>query len=355
MDQGKFDSARYSLDYYTKLAKNPALRQASTIVPYYNFRLDSLMGHYLTAINFYERFKTASDSNLAATRSRQLAQYSALYEADQKDRSIRSLKDQADVQANRLRQQVLLGRMTIGGIVLLMVLVSLLYYAYRVKQRSNRLLETQRLEIDQKNQRLERLVTEKEYLVTEIHHRVKNNLSLISSLLESQGAYLQNEALFEIKKSQHRVQAISLIHQKLYLDEKGTDIDMSVYLGEIIRDLRDSFVTNEDLRFHLDLDPIHLDVSQAVPIGLIVNEAVTNALKYAFPDSGPGRIEVALKRRLAGDYKLRIADNGVGLPEDYNAGQTKSLGMSLIEGLSRTMEADLRIKAHPGTTIEVVL
>jgi two-component system, sensor histidine kinase PdtaS len=331
------------------------LRQASTIVPYYNFRLDSLMGHYLSAINFYERYKTASDSNLAATRSRQLAQYSALYEADQKDRSIRSLKDQADVQANRLRQQVLLGRMTIGGIALLLVLVSLLYYAYRVKQRSNRQLEAQRLVIDQKNHRLEKLVTEKEYLVAEIHHRVKNNLSLISSLLESQGAYLQNEALFEIKKSQHRVQAISLIHQKLYLDEKGTDIDMSVYLGEIIRDLRDSFVTNESLCFNLDLDPIPLDVSQAVPIGLIVNEAVTNALKYAFPDNGPGRIEVALKRGLSGDYRLRIADNGVGLPEDYHAGQTKSLGMSLIEGLSRSMEADLRIRSHPGTTIEIML
>ena len=361
MDQGKFDSGRYYLDYYTELGKKYKWAQASLATPLNCFRLDSLSGHYLDAIRYYERYKSVSDSILAVARSRQLAQYSALYETDQKERSIQQLKQQADVQAGRLRQEVFLRRVTIGGVALLLVLVSVLYYAYRVTRRSNqltlqgnRLLEAQRAEIDQKNQRLERLVTEKEWLVTEIHHRVKNNLYLISSLLESQGAYLQNEALFEIQKSQHRVQAISLIHQKLFLDGQVTDIDMSVYLHEIVSFLRDSFEADDNLVFNLDLDPIHLDVAKAVPLGLIVNEAVTNAVKYSFPRNEAGRIDIALKQELTGEYRLRIADNGVGLPGNYNAGQSKSLGMSLIEGLSRAVQARLRIHSGPGTTIEVV-
>jgi two-component sensor histidine kinase len=232
--------------------------------------------------------------------------------------------------------------------------VSLLYYAYRVKRRSNRLLEAQRKEIDQKNQRLERLVAEKEDLVTEIHHRVKNNLTIISSLLESQSAYLHDEALFEIQKSQHRVQAISMIHQKLFLHGQLTDVEMSTYLWEIVSFLRDSLVTDEDLVFCLDLDPLQLEVSKAVSLGLIVNEAVTNAVKYAFPHNRAGRIDVTLKQGLMGEYSLCITDDGVGLPADFDAGQRNSLGMSLIEGLSRALKAGLHIHSGPGTRIEVV-
>lgn len=353
MAQGRYDTARYYVDYYGRIAKKYKIAQASTVLPLSYFLLDSLSGHYLNAIQFYERYKSASDSDLAVTKSRQLAQYSALYETDQKDRSIQSLKQQADIQASRLLQEVFLRHMTINGVAFLLVLLSLLYYAYRVKRRSNRLLEAQRKEIDRKNQRLQRLVAEKEYLVTEIHHRVKNNLTIISSLLESQSAYLHDEALFEIQKSQHRVAAISLIHQKLFLNGQLTDVEMSTYLWEIVSSLRDSLVSNEDLVFCLDLDPIQLEVSKAVSLGLIVNEAVTNAVKYAFPQNRAGRIDIGLKQGLTGGYSLCITDNGVGLPADYDAGERKSLGMSLIEGLSRAMQAELRIHSGPGTTIEV--
>ena len=359
MDQGIFDSARFFLDYYAAVSKKSKFAPASFVLPYYYFRLDSLSGRYPEAIRNYERYKSASDSILGVTKNRQLAQYSALYETGQKDKSIRLLKQQADEQASRLRQEIFLRRVTIGGVAVLLLLLSLLYYGYRLKQRSNRLLQEQRTVIDQKNERLEKLVAEKELLVTETHHRVKNNLYLISSLLESQGAYLQNEALYEIQKSQHRVQAISLIHQKLFLDGQVTDIDMSVYLREIVGFLRDSLVTDDNLVFDLDLDPIHLDVAKAVPLGLIVNEAVTNAVKYAFPPYASTRhraawIGIALKQGPTGEYHLSVADNGVGLPGVQDGRQQKSLGMSLIEGLSRALQARLHIYSNPGTTIEVV-
>ena len=354
MGQGELDSARYYLDYYASVAIKNKMTQASFYIPYYRFRLDSLSGQYLEAIRQYERYKTASDSIQGATRYQQLAQYNALYESGQKDRSIQQLRQQSDEQASRLRHEVLLRRVTIGGVALLLVVVSLLYYAYRIKQRSNRLLEGQRKEIAQKNQHLERLVTEKESLVTEIHHRVKNNLSLICSLLESQSSYLHDEALCAIQTSQHRVEAISLIHQKLLLDGQLADVEMSGYLADIVSSLRDGIVTNEDIVFYLNLDPIQLDVSQAVSVGVIVNEAVTNAVKYAFPYNGAGRIDIIFKQRLTGEIVLCVTDNGVGLPNNYEAGRSKSLGMGLIEGLSRALQAGLHIHSCPGTAIEVV-
>ena len=354
MDQGVLDSARYYLDYFATVAMKNKMTQAFFYVPYYQFQLDSLSGNYLEAIRQYERYKSASDSIQGATKYQQLAQYSALYESGQKDRSIQQLRQEAEVQTSRLRQEVFLRRVTIGGVALLLLLVSLLYYAYRIKQRSNRLLEGQRKEIARKNQRLELLVKEKESLVTEIHHRVKNNLSLIGSLLESQSAYLQDEALFAVQTSQHRVEAISLIHQKLLLDGQLADVEMSGYLTDIVSSLRDGVVTNEDIVFYLNFDPIQLDVSQAVSVGVIVNEAVTNAVKYAFPHNGTGRIDIVFKQRIGGEIVLCVTDNGVGLPNNYEAGRSKSLGMSLIEGLSRALQARLRIHSGPGTTVEVV-
>jgi two-component sensor histidine kinase len=354
MDQGELDSARYYLDYFASVAMKNKMTQASFYTPYYRFRLDSLSGNYLEAIREYERYKFASDSIQGATKYQQLAQYSALYESGQKDQSIQQLRQQADVRESRLRQETFLRRVTVGGVALLLVVVLLLYYAYRIKQRSNLLLQEQRIIINQKNDRLEHLVIEKELLVTEIHHRVKNNLYLITSLLESQSAYLHDEALFAIQTSRHRVEAISIIHQKLLLEGQLADVEMSGYLTDIVSTLRDGLVTNEDIAFCLNLDPIPLDVSQAVSVGLIVNETVTNAIKYAFPPKGAGRIDIALKQRLEGEIVLCISDNGVGLPDNYEAGLSKSLGMGLIEGLSRALQARLRIHSRPGTTIELV-
>ena len=257
------------------------------------------------------------------------------------------------MQQTEIYQDHFIRNLMIAGAGLLLVILGLLFYQYRNKQTTNRIITEKNHFMEQLLEEKEALIADKETLMKEIHHRVKNNLHLISSLLESQSAYLQDEALFAIQKSQHRVQAISLIHQKLYLNEQVTDVEMSIYLREIISYLRDSFVTDENITFNLDLDLIQLDVSQAVPLGLIVNEAVTNAVKYAFPQYKTGRIDIALNRSRGGECHLRIADNGVGLPIGFDSSQNKSLGISLIKGLSRTLQADLRIGSGAGTTIEL--
>jgi two-component sensor histidine kinase len=146
---------------------------------------------------------------------------------------------------------------------------------------------------------------------------------------------------------------MSLIHQKLYGSENVSCIDMSVYVRELVSYLTDSFNIGQRILFELSIEPIELDVSQAVPLGLILNEAITNCIKYAFPDSRHGVIFISLFNVSPGHYSLRISDNGIGIPAHFNNKKAGSLGMSLMEGLSEDLSGSFSIENHNGTTIKI--
>jgi two-component sensor histidine kinase len=210
-------------------------------------------------------------------------------------------------------------------------------------------------EIKHKNQLLQQLLTEKECLLKEIHHRVKNNLQVVMSLLESQADSLQDKAaLSAIQESQHRVQAIVLIHQKLYQTESLARIPMYSYIEGVVAYLSDSYSLYQPIRFEVEVEDIELDVTLAVPLGLIINEAITNAFKYAFPEGRAGTISLRLQRLEQSSYELVIADNGVGLPANYDPSRSRSLGMTLIHGFSRQIGGKLVITSSPGMNISLV-
>jgi two-component system, sensor histidine kinase PdtaS len=348
--KGKYDSGRYYTDYGAELAKKHKSRDYLAQINYNYFCIDSLSGHYVNAIKTYERYKAYADSNLAVAKSKQLAQYSALYETQQKDRSIQELKQQAGVQANRLRQEASLRRMTIGGVAILLALLAVLYYAFRVKQESNWLLRSQRKEIDQKNKRLERLVEEKDWLVKESHHRVKNNLHTVISLLESQAGYLKSDALRAIEISQHRIYAMSLIHQKIYQSEDIKTIDMGAYLREFIDYLSDSFGRPDHILFVTEIESLHFAVAQAVPVALIVNEAVTNSIKYAFPVNRAGGIWVEL-HQVGQRIELLVADNGTGMTADKLGPTYDSFGLKLMRGLAGDLRGSIRFESRDSVPV----
>ena len=159
------------------------------------------------------------------------------------------------------------------------------------------------------------------------------------SLLNSQSAYIENDvALTAIQDSQHRVHAMSLIHQKLYNSENVSSIDMSFYIRELVSYLADSFNTGQRIRFEFGIDPLEMDVSQAVPLGLILNEAITNSIKYAFPDDKEGAIIISLSKTGLHHYLLTISDNGIGMPAHIKNKKSGSLGMSLMAGLSEDLD-----------------
>jgi two-component sensor histidine kinase len=224
-----------------------------------------------------------------------------------------------------------------------------------LKQQTNRELEIKQAEIGQQNVKLRRVIDEKEWLLKEIHHRVKNNLQIVMSLLNSQSAYIDNKpALAAIHDSQHRVHAMSLIHQKLYASENVSCIDMALYIKELTAYLADSFDTGQRIRFTYSITPLEMDVSQAIPLGLILNEAITNSIKYAFPNGREGVINVTISNTLGNQYLLEISDDGIGIPPDSKNKKTGSLGMSLMAGLSEDLEGSFLIENNNGAVIQIL-
>jgi len=325
------------------------------------FKLDSAQGNYLDAIQHFQQFKLLSDSITNENKGRQIAQLQIQYETEKKDQDIQRLTQQGKLQKVLLKQTELTRNVTIGGIILLVLLLGLGFNRYRLKQRSNRILEERQKEIDEKNRSLQQLIgekdgllKEKEWLLKEIHHRVKNNLQIVMSLLNTQSAYLDDGvAMNAIRDSQHRMHSMSLIHQKLYQTDNVSVVDVADYIHELVDYLKDCYDVQNHVRFDLNLEPVQLDVGQAVPLGLILNEAISNAVKYAFRDGRDGLISITVKQQADEYLQLTISDNGAGLPPDFDAHKSGSLGMSLMKGLSSQLNGSFIIENNQGVRIMI--
>ncbi len=241
--------------------------------------------------------------------------------------------------------------LTVSAVMLLIICV-LIYKGYTGKKRSRAIIAKGRAKIHSQNEMLLKLLTEKEWLIREIHHRVKNNLQIVISLLNTQSAYLHNQdALDAIKNSQHRMQTMSLIHQKLYQSDNLSTIEMSVYIRELVEYLSESVGQSGSVKISFDVSPVRLDVSQAIPLGLIINEAISNSIKYAFKEQASGQINVLLRREHDDTYLMCISDNGIGLADNFDPYNTSSLGMSLMQGLAQQMDGEFMLSNKGGLRI----
>jgi two-component sensor histidine kinase len=239
-------------------------------------------------------------------------------------------------------------KVTLAGIFVMLIITGLVYSQYRNKQRRNK-------EINEKNLALEQLVKDKEWLVKEIHHRVKNNFHIVASLLEIQSSYLKNkEALSAIKESQHRIHSMSIIHQKLYQSETLSTIHMPEYIYELVEYLRESYSIRGNIVFSLQIDNIELNHASAITLGLILNEAITNSIKYAFAKADEGRICISLTHISDSQILLSIADNGRGLPTNFDSRIGTSMGMELLQGLTDDLGGSFSIETNNGTQIKVI-
>ncbi|EKQ53707.1 MAG: PAS domain S-box [Methanobacterium sp. Maddingley MBC34] len=195
---------------------------------------------------------------------------------------------------------------------------------------------------------------EKEILLREIHHRVKNNLQIISSLLNLQTQYVEGEETVNVlKESQGRVKAMSMVHEKLYQSPNLKDINFKNYINQLVSDLFYSYgVELGSVEKQINVEELSIGIDTAIPCGLIINELVTNSLKYAFPD-GKGKIIVELKP-IHDKIKLVISDNGIGLPEEVSAGKTETLGLQLVNNLVNQLDGTLKIGRKHGTKFTII-
>lgn len=232
----------------------------------------------------------------------------------------------------------------------------------RVRDRTEALLranENLRTEVNERKLAEEQVrasLREKEVLLKEVHHRVKNSLQIISSLLNLQAHRLTDtQTLQALGDSQARVRSMALIHEKLYQSQSLANIDFGEYVRSLANDLFRSYgSTFRGIQLDVQVDAIALELDQAVSCGLILNELMTNALKYAFPDDRSGTIRVELHSEPEGWFTLRVVDDGVGLPQGFDFKNTRSLGLQLVNSLVRQLDGEIVLEPASGTSIRIV-
>jgi two-component sensor histidine kinase len=229
----------------------------------------------------------------------------------------------------------------------------LLYKSSKALKFSNNEIMAQRGLLNEKHHEIEELLAERDWLLREIHHRVRNNLQIIMGLLNSQSFYLKDEtALSAVRDSKHRIQSLALIHQKMYQDHKLSYISMTAFAYELTEYLRDSF-KSKNITFVMDTDELELNVAQAIPVGLILNEAITNSLKHAFPQNQSGVIKVAIKNMGNSKVSITVNDNGIGSGGGLQNINSGTLGFELMQGLSDDIDGEFSTFTGDGTTVEL--
>jgi len=215
---------------------------------------------------------------------------------------------------------------------------------------------------------IKKSLKDKELLLREIHHRVKNNMQIISSLLNLQRNYVEDEETHNIlHKSQGRVKSMALIHEKLYQTPDLAKINIKNYLESLTMNLFHSYRTNPNIKLNLDVGDIYFNIDTAIPLGLIINELVSNCLKYAFKDQDDGEIFISLHKVDTDElgevneengaeesYLLKVGDDGVGLPEDLHIEHTPTLGLQLVNTLVSHVDGNLKITRNNGTCFQIL-
>ncbi|WP_158288389.1 tetratricopeptide repeat-containing sensor histidine kinase [Mucilaginibacter psychrotolerans] len=363
---GQFHKAAPFLSGLESISKHFTKVQKSTLA-LNKSKVDSASGNYFSALKHFQYHSHLKDTLFNIEKASQLNHLEVSFETKQKQNQIRLLDAQNKTNLARAQKADLARNITAVGILVMLVISGITFNTIRNKIKSNRLLTAKNNEIDRQNSDLQLIVSEKEgllrekevlladkdILLREVHHRVKNNLQIVMSLLSTQLEYLENkEALQAIEESQQRVQAIALIHSKLYKEKRGLSIDMNSYIMDMVEDLTNIFsAATRRIRFKTEIDIINLDVDFAVPVGLILNEAITNAIKYAFDEKG-GEVRISLTK--SGDeqsFLLKISDNGKGFPKDFDLDSVNSLGIVMMKGLSGQIRAEFKIINDEGVTI----
>ena len=190
-------------------------------------------------------------------------------------------------------------------------------------------------------------------MLKEIHHRVKNNMQVISSLLSLQAKGVADSTVKAmLEESRNRVSSMSLVHEKLYQSKDLAYIDFKDYLQSLVAGIANTY-KRHDVVISVDMETVALDVNVGIPCGLIVNELVSNSLKHAFPDGRKGTISLGINKNSEGNYVLFVADNGIGLPGEEDLRNTSTLGLQLVKVLTGQIHGTIEISREEGTRFSI--
>jgi two-component sensor histidine kinase len=211
-------------------------------------------------------------------------------------------------------------------------------------------------DLERNQKRLEQSLADKDVLMREIHHRAKNNLAVISSLLGIQSSRMEDEKSREVfRESQRRVRSMSLIHERLYRSGDMKGLGLSEYIRDLAADLFRTYnVSSSRVRLVTDIPDVALDVDTIIPCGLIVNELISNSLKHAFPAGREGELKLTLERAGEDEYLLVVKDDGRGLPDEFDVNRTGTMGMSIVTSLTNQLNGSIEVGGGPGAEFRVL-
>jgi two-component sensor histidine kinase/Flp pilus assembly protein TadD len=286
------------------------------------------LGDYKSALAYQKKALVIRDSIASVKSDQAMSQLLTQYETKKKEATIAAQKKQ-------ISQQKEIQWLGIGIGLLLIGFIIFGYISYRIRVKRNILLA-------HKN-------AENELLLKEIHHRVKNNLEVVSSLLALQSAQINDpDTKNAMQESQNRVQSIGIVHQKLYQGKNLGAIEMKDYFLNLSENILDSFGAEERVKIELAMEKLNVDIDTAVPLGLIVNELLTNTLKYAFPNGSDGKVSIKLEKRKDNILHLEVSDNGIGKSGIiYGTG----FGSQLVALLTAQLGGKMREEIQNGTRV----
>ncbi len=312
-------------------------------------RLWEKQGRYQAAFKEAQLVSTLNDTLYNQEQSKIIHELEARYERTRKDQEIAELNTQKQVVELKLKKSRRSNFLVILGLILAAGLLVVLYLFNRQRRKNSQALA-------QKNQVIAKALGEKEILLEEIHHRVKNNMQIISSLLSLQTDYIEDDkAQNALREGRNRVQSMAIIHQNLYQEEQTLGIEMEDYIQNLSESLFNSYNISPD-RIHLktEIDNLQLDVETVIPLGLILNELLTNALKYAFPEDRNGEVLVRFHQAKEG-LVLEVKDNGIGIPENISTEQAGGFGLKLIQTFAQKLRAQVSIQNQEGTLVQLLI
>ncbi|MEQ8905605.1 histidine kinase dimerization/phosphoacceptor domain -containing protein [Ekhidna sp.] len=283
-------------------------------------------GDYQKAYSYLTKYLADNDSITSNERIRITSELEEKYQAEQKENEIAQLQIQQQQSKNQRNVLLLISALVVMGAIML-------YILFRSKSKANAIIS--------------KSLAEKETLLKEIHHRVKNNLQVVSSLLSMQSRFITDKnALGAVNEGQSRVESMALIHQKLYQENNLSGVNAKEYIEDLAEILKNSYRTDSTIEFKYDVEDLTIDVDTIIPIGLILNELICNSLKHAYPNESEGTISIKLKEENK-QLHLAVTDNGVGSSGESSE---KSFGMVLIDSLALKLKATLQITSDKGTS-----
>ena len=299
-------------------------------------------GEFDRALHYFSKYHHLLDSLNSNENTDKIERLHIEYNSGQKDFQIQELEQKNKEQQELAQRKSTIQLLLVILSVFLLVLIILMIRQIKLKKRNNFLLQ--------------KLLNQKEVLLKEIHHRVKNNFQLISSLLNLQAGSINDKNIqLALFKNKNRIDSMALVHKSLYENDDLVNIDINKYVHHLVDNVKSSFnPENKEINVIVEIENILLESDQATPLGLIINELITNAYKYAFIDKKGGELKIGIRQRYENEFCILVKDNGSGLPKDFSIENSKTLGMELVQLLSDQLGGTLELKNENGAMIQII-